>query len=130
MGSLEDSILSSAVGQETAFKFSEVFHECIVDILEDILGERGMKAVLFRIELGDYLEDPARLHRDLCTIFGIGAEHLEKLIVKELFRRLNLPFEEGKSFDFGKSVEQARELFMVRMKGNSLRQACFDVVEK
>jgi hypothetical protein len=118
------------VGRETAFKFSEVFHECIVDILWNILGERGMKAVLFRIELGDYLEDPTRLHRDLCTIFGIGAEHLEKLIVKELFRRLNLPFEEGKSFDFGKSVEQARELFMARTKTGSLRRTCFDLVRR
>jgi hypothetical protein len=104
------------VGQETAFKFSEVFHESIVDVLENILGERGMKSVLFRIDLGDYLEDPTRLHRDLCIIFGMGAEHLEKLIVKELFCRLNLPFEEGESFDFGKCVEQAKELFMMKMK--------------
>jgi hypothetical protein len=118
------------VGRETAFKFSEVFHETIVGVLENIIGERGMKAVLFRIELGDYLEDHARLHRDLCTIFGMGAEHLEKLIAKELFRRLNLPFEEGEKFDFGKSVEQARELFMARMKEGSLRQACFDVIER
>lgn len=99
-------------------------------MLEDVIGERGMKAILFHIELGDYLEDPARLHRDLLTIFGRGAEHIEKRIVKELFGRLNLPFEEKESFDFGKSVVQARELFMARMKGSSLRQACFDVVEK
>ncbi|MGQ9545323.1 MAG: hypothetical protein ACUVQX_06005 [Candidatus Bathycorpusculaceae bacterium] len=99
-----------------AFKFSEVFHETIVDVLEDILGERGMKAILFHVELGDYLEDPAKLHRDLCTMFGVGAKHIEKVMVKELFRRLNLPFEEKENFDFGKTVEQARELFMARMK--------------
>jgi hypothetical protein len=104
------------VGQETAFKFSEVFHESIVDVLENIMGERGLKAILFHIDLGNYLEDPSRLHRDLCTIFGVGAEHLEKLMVKELFRRLNLRFEENGNFDFGKCVEQARELFMMKMK--------------
>jgi hypothetical protein len=80
--------------------------------------------------LGNYLEDPEELHRDLSVIFGAGAESLERVILKELFRRLNIPFEEGENFDFVKSVEQARELFMVRMKGNSLRQTCFDVVEK
>jgi hypothetical protein len=80
--------------------------------------------------LGNYLEDPEELHGDLSVIFGAGAKNLERVIAKELFRRLNIPFEEGENFDFVKSVKQARQLFMVRMKGNSLRQACFDVVEK
>lgn len=75
-----------------------------------------MKAILFRIELGEYLENPAVLHRHLHVIFGVGAENLEKVMVKELFRRLNLCFEEEGNFDFGKSVEQARELFIARMK--------------
>jgi hypothetical protein len=64
-----------------------------------------MKPFLFHIELGDYLEDPSTLRRDLYTIFGMGAEHIEKLIVKELFRRLNLLYEEKEDFDFGKYSE-------------------------
>jgi hypothetical protein len=92
------------------FKFSEVFHECIVDVLRNLIGERGMKAILFHIELGDYLEDPAELHRNLCNIFGVGAEKLEKAVAEELLQRLDLCLEERENFDFGKSVEQAREL--------------------
>jgi hypothetical protein len=33
-----------------------------------------------------------------------------------LFQRLNLVFQENGTFDFGKFVEQARELFMARVK--------------
>jgi hypothetical protein len=89
-----------------------------------------MKVILFRIELGNYLEDPEELHRNLSVIFGAGAESLERVIVKELFQRLNIPFEEGGNFDFGKSVEQARELFMAKMNESSLRRTCFDLVER
>ncbi|MDW8023184.1 MAG: hypothetical protein RMJ15_05565 [Nitrososphaerota archaeon] len=88
-----------------------------------------MKVVLFHIQLGNYLDCPERLHRDLLTIFGTGAKSIEKLIVKELFWRLNLPFEEKESFDFVEYVEHARELYMARMKENSPRQA-FDVAKK
>jgi hypothetical protein len=84
--------------------------------LENIIGERGMKVILFHIESVEYLDDPTVLHRHLYAIFGVGAECLEKLIVKKLFQRLNLSFEENGTFDFGKFVEQARELFIARMK--------------
>jgi hypothetical protein len=102
-----------------AFKFSEVFHECIVDVLRNLIGERWMKAILFHIELGDYLEDPTELHRNLYKIFGVGAINLEKAVAEELFRRLDLCLEERENFDFGKSVKQAREPFVAGTKSRS-----------
>ena len=98
------------------FKFSEVFHECILDVLENVIGEVGMRVISLHVELGDYLEDPMELHRNLRSIFGVGAENLEKVVVEELFRRLDLCFEERENFDFRKSVEQAKKLFIARIK--------------
>jgi hypothetical protein len=46
----------------------------------------------------------------------VGAENIEKVVVKELFRRLDLCFGQRENFDFAKSVEQAKELFIARIK--------------
>jgi hypothetical protein len=98
------------------FKFSEKLHECILDGLEYILGEIAMKAVIFYIELGDCIEDPSEFHKNLYAIFGEGTLILEKTIVKELFRRLNLSCEERSDFDFARCVNEAEEHFLARQK--------------
>jgi hypothetical protein len=84
--------------------------------LENVTGERGMRVISLHVELGDYLKDPTELHRNLHSIFEVGAENLEKVVVKELFRRLDLCFGQSEDFDFAKSVEQAKELFIARIK--------------
>jgi hypothetical protein len=103
------------------FKFSQVLHECIINGLKDFLGETGMKAVLFNIELGQYIDDPREFHANLYAIFNQGAFSLEKAIVKELFRRLNLTYVENRTFDFARQVSQARELSMKTRKENRKR---------
>jgi len=92
------------------FEFSQVLHKCILDGLRRILGESGMKAVRPDIESCRYEEDVGELHEDLCAIFGNGAFVLEKAIVKELFRRLNMPYQESSDFDFARCINQARQL--------------------
>jgi len=101
-------------GNNEKFEFSQVLHKCILDGLRRILGESGMKAIRPDIESCSYEEDVGELHEDLYAIFGSGAFELEKAIVKELFRRLNVSYEETSDFDFARYVNQARELFKTR----------------
>ena len=103
------------------FRFSQVFHECILDGLRNVIGESGTKAVLFEIELDRHIEDPRGLHVDLYAIFKEGAFTLEKVIVTELFQRLNLAYDEKSSFDFAGCVSHARELFMKTRKEDCKR---------
>ena len=70
-----------------------------------------MKAILFHIELGHYVDDPIEFHRNLYALLGNGANVLEKIIAKELFRRLDIPYEKKGNFDFARYVNEARELF-------------------
>jgi len=98
------------------FKFAEVLHECIFGVLKNVTGESGMKAILFHIELGHYVEDAEEFHKNLYEMFGDGAVILEKMITKELFRRLGLPYSERSDFDFKRCVNEARELFTVRQR--------------
>lgn len=80
------------------------------------MGESGMKAILFHIELGHYIEDAGEFHRNLYEMFGDGAITLERLIAKELFRRLGLPYSERSDFDFKRCVNEGRELFIARQR--------------
>jgi len=98
------------------FKFSETLNECIIEGLRSVLGEGGVKAVLFSIEYGQHIDDPEEFHRYLFLIFGEGTLALEKVIVRKLFQRLNMPYEEKGDFSLSSSVEQARKLFAANLR--------------
>ena len=97
-------------------KFFQVLHECIFDVLGNVLGESGTRVIAFHIELGHYIDDPSELHRNLYALLGNGAIVLEKIIVKKLFRRLDIPYEKRGNFDFARYANEARELFLKRQK--------------
>jgi hypothetical protein len=96
------------------FEFFQEYHRCVLDGLKSALGESGMNVVLFNIESHRCVEDARTLHKNLHAIFGDGVFIIEKVIVKELYRRLNMPYEEPKDFDFVRSVNRAREIFQTR----------------
>ena len=73
-----------------------------------------MKVVLSNIELTLCANNPGELHKSLRSIFKEGASTLEKLIIKELFRRLSLPYEEQTDFDFEGYVNLAEELHAIQ----------------
>ena len=75
-----------------------------------------MKVVLSNIELALCTDSPGELHRNLYDIFKEGAFVLEKVIVKELFRRLNVPYEEMANLDFEGYVNHAKKLFVARQE--------------
>jgi hypothetical protein len=94
------------------FKFYETLHDCIIDGIRYVISESGLKAILFRIDLGQYIDDPAEFHRNLYSIFKEGSIVLEKAIIKELHSRLKVPYIDKGNFDFGEHVKQAREHFI------------------
>ncbi len=105
-------------------EFCQILHESILDGLENALGGSGLKVVLLNVDLARYMNNPAELHRNLRGIFNEGALVLEKVIVKELFRRLDLPYEEKDDFDFARHVNHAKELFAARGKQLTGEQNC------
>ena len=105
------------------FKFHQVLRGCIEDGLRCVVGERGMKALLFRIECGQFIDNTEEFHRDLCLILGETAVILEKVVIKELFRRLGIEYEERGDFDFATYVNYAKELFTAKSKETALASA-------
>ena len=82
------------------------------EAIRNILGPAALEAVLGKIQLSSLSESPEELENGFGQIFGPPAKILEKLIVKDLFKRLNLKFEEViASFDFETYINIARREF-------------------
>jgi len=97
---------SSKLAQEKTFS----------SMLQLSIGE-GVKAALGQAILGvlngqgmfNEATDPKEFHRKLQSVFGNGAGVLEKVIVKDLFRKLNIPYNSQERFDYGEALERAKE---------------------
>lgn len=87
------------------------------------LGETPKKAIYyhlkrrFQLEREDIPEEPEEFARALNSIFGPGAEIVEEFIVKDLYGRLELNFEENRGFEFADYVKQAHESVSGKKQG-------------
>ena len=79
------------------------------------LGENNRTAIFyhlkrsFRLEREKIPNDPEEFSRALNSIFGPGAEVIEKFIIKDLYGRLGLNFEEETNYEFIDYVKRAQE---------------------
>ena len=64
----------------------------------------------FKLQRKDIPEEADKFSSALNAFFGTGAEVIEKLIVKDLYQRLNLSFEEKTSFEIADYINLAREV--------------------
>ena len=80
------------------------------------LGENPRKAIYFHLGKSFQLQresipkETDEFSQALNTIFGPGAEIIEKYILKELYQRLELNFEEKKGCTFADYVREAKKL--------------------
>lgn len=79
------------------------------------LGESPRQAVYyhlnksFKLQREEIPDVTNEFSQALNTIFGPGAEVIEKIIVRNLYSRLNLNFEEKRCFEFVECVTLARK---------------------
>ena len=96
-------------------KFITALSDCVQGGIRNVLGQVALDAVFSRVKLVSLAEAPSELHNGFEQIFGPAAEILERLMVKDLFRRLNLKFEEvTSSFDFATYVNIAKREFSMK----------------
>ena len=70
-----------------------------------------MSALVQHFHLDELAEHPPELHAALASIFGNGTQVLEKIIVNDLYRKLNQHLEQyqARAFEFSKLIFDARE---------------------
>jgi hypothetical protein len=91
------------------------FRESGLDVIRSVLGDSAMKVLMIHLESVP-LENPREFHNRLSFLVGPGAQILERMMAKELCRKLDLPFEEKEGFDFERFVNHMRSLSAVRLK--------------
>lgn len=85
---------------------------------------------LLNQSLQTYADKPAEFHRELQFYFGFGALTLERMIVKELFQKLNLHYPSGNELDFETSITIARKdlsLLQRKLTGNRRQNEFFNM---
>lgn len=110
--------LISRIGLKGCLEMKRLdFDRTLLDAVDCALlsfGESPRKAIYyhltknFRIQKENIPEDAQEFSQALNHIFGPGAEVIEKLIVKNLYSKLNLNFEEKARFEFVDCVNLAK----------------------
>jgi hypothetical protein len=99
------------------------------------LGENPRKAIYFHLKRSFQLQresipkETDEFSRALNTIFGPGAEVIEKYILKELYQRLELNFEEKVGLTFADYVREAKKL-VGRKKQGSTKSTNLKILEE
>jgi len=97
---------NSVLAQEKTF--SSLLRDSIGDGIRGALGQ-AILGVLTDQGLFDKASDPKEFQKKLQSVFGNGATVIEKVIIKDLFRRLNIPYSSQGPFNYGEALEMARE---------------------
>lgn len=84
----------------------------------NVLGAGGAQSIFFNLGLVQFVTRPKEFHDNLCRIFGslARAETMEKIIVKELYKKIDVPYYEEREFMLEKHVEFVRQTTLSRIK--------------
>lgn len=88
-------------------QIGQVVRETIDQSMKDLLGAQGAESTFIHIKLVDYDKKPNEFHLRLTSIFKQGSAIIEKMIIKDLYKRLNVPLEGLPDFSYEEAVAHA-----------------------
>lgn len=95
------------------------FKQALLEAVEEgllSLGESGRKAVYFHLQntfsvnKEEIPNNPKAFSEGLQRIFGLGASVIEKAIIKSLYRKLGVEYEEKKDYNFLAYIDDAKQM--------------------
>jgi hypothetical protein len=92
--------------------FFEILRQCIADNLRYVFGDGGARVVMEYTKDARASGDIAEFSRKLRTLFMLGSEIVERNIVNELYRRLDLRPPHDSSFSFEERINEAKDAFI------------------
>jgi len=75
--------------------------------MRDLLGEDGRKATLFHLQVPDYEKHPKEFHVHLGVVFKQSASVLERVIIKDVYNKLDLRYDDDGKIDYEHSMKFA-----------------------
>jgi len=97
-GDMDDLLLSAV--DET---MKQVFREAGVKVIYDYLGNNC------HLKREEVVEKPEVFSAGLKRLLSSGAPVIEKMILKDMYSKLELKFEEKKSYEFSDYIRELRE---------------------
>jgi hypothetical protein len=91
--------------------FEDLLEETILGSIRDLLGESSMRAIVFHLNLERVGSDPQAFDKKLRELLNAPASIIEEIIIKDLFKRLDLFYSPKGAFDFQRYVGAAREFY-------------------
>jgi hypothetical protein len=95
----KDSEVSEEVGS--------LVKDSIDESMRDLMGEEARKAALFHLPEADYGKHPKEFHVHLGVVFKQNASVIEKVIVRDVYSRLDLRFDDDGKVDYERSMKFA-----------------------
>lgn len=89
--------------------------DVVCDAIANALG-RYVLDILASKGLLDNSDDAKEFDRELHSLFGNGAFVLERIVVKDLYRKLSIPYDSNAGFDYEKSLATAKEVCFVESR--------------
>jgi len=96
--------------------FEALLEDTIKNSIRDLLGESSMLAILYHLSLERLGSDPQAFDKKLRELLDAPATIIEEMIVKDLFKRLDLLYSPKGGFDFQRYTSAAREFYVSREK--------------
>ena len=109
-----------ALDQGVEENFSEFFLDALDEGLNGVLGGSAKEAILYHLEhsfsikKAEIPEKPDTFHAFLEKIFGPGALMIEEYILRVLYSRLNLSYEERSNYGFTDYLREVRTRYEAR----------------
>jgi hypothetical protein len=108
-----------SMSSDQRFAAERAFSSVLVSTVREAVGNalgRNVLEILASKGLLDDASNSREFDRKLQLFFGNGAVVLERIVVKDLDRKLGIRYDSEASFDYSKSLETAREVCMVESR--------------
>jgi hypothetical protein len=105
-----------SLNPDQRFAAEKAFSSVLVNTVREAVGSalgRNVLEILTSKGLLDAASNSKEFDRKLQLLFGNGAAVLERLVVKDLDRKLGIRYDSEASFDYTKSLETAKEVCLM-----------------
>jgi len=108
-------VIGMSKGLYAVEKLDNLLLEVIDETMKHVFREEGAKAICkylgnnCHLKLDEIAEKPEVFSAGLERLLGSGAPVIENLILKNLYRKLGLEFEEKKGYEFSNYIKELRK---------------------
>ncbi len=89
-------------------EFYQLLKMSALDALRLALGKSAMEILCYKFKLDELILDAKAFHTTLYSLFSDGSVVIEKIIIKEIYKRIGLQYQYDTAFNFENALSDAR----------------------